>query len=148
MFCHKRAANEALPRTFDSLPYNTKRCKFQALVWKNALVAQPKIPSLIGNGWECEEDSDGDIVIGDQESTMVPTYMTQSAAPETLLEFMVCRCCKSLCKGNCKCLKAALPCTEACTCMADDSCENTLNNKLDSENYSESEYDDSDSDND
>ena len=28
MFCHKRAVNEALPRTLDSLPYNTKRCKF------------------------------------------------------------------------------------------------------------------------
>ena len=147
-FCQKRAANEALPPTLDSLLYHTKRCNFQALVWKSALVAQPEIPSPIGNGWEYEEDLDGDIVIADQGSTVVPTYMTQSAAPEALLEFIVCRCSKPLCKGNCKCLKEGLPCTEACTCMTDDSCENTSNNKIDSKNYSESEYDDSDSDND
>ena len=56
MFCPKRAANEALPPTLDSLLYHTKRCNFQALVWKSALVAQPEIPSPIGNGWEYEED--------------------------------------------------------------------------------------------
>ena len=37
---------------------------------------------------------------------------------------------------------------QAYTCMADHSCENTLNSKIDSENYSESEYDDADGDND
>ena len=92
MFCQKRAANEALPPTLYSLLYHTKRCNFQALVWKSALVAQPEILSPIGNGWEYEEDLDGDIVIAEQESTMVPTCMTQSAAPEALLEFIVCWC--------------------------------------------------------
>ena len=52
MFCQKRAANEALSPTLDSLLYHTKRCNFQALIWKIALVAQPEIPSPIGNGWE------------------------------------------------------------------------------------------------
>ena len=35
MFCQKRAANEALLPTLDSLLYHTKRCNFQALVWKS-----------------------------------------------------------------------------------------------------------------
>ena len=63
MFCQKRAANEALPPTLDSLLYHTKGCNFQALVWNIGLEktfdAQPEIPCPIENGREYEEDLDG-----------------------------------------------------------------------------------------
>ena len=38
MFCQKRAANEALPPTLDSLLYHTKRCNFQDWFRKTPLL--------------------------------------------------------------------------------------------------------------
>ena len=49
--------------------------------------------------------------------------MTKPPAPDTLLELLVCNC-KKGCKGNCKCAREDLACTEACQCEGGDDCEN------------------------
>ena len=49
MFC--QATNETLPPTQDSLIQHTKRAIYQTYIWRNALKAEPGLPSPTGNGW-------------------------------------------------------------------------------------------------
>ena len=50
--------------------------------------------------------------------------MTKDPAPRTLVELTTCNCKKSQCQGNCSCSNSDLSCTEACSCMADETCKN------------------------
>ena len=52
--------------------------------------------------------------------------MTKDPAPKGLLELTTCRCAKSFCRRDdlCPCKAHEMPCTEACLCMNDESCQN------------------------
>ena len=50
LFCRKKAENEALPPTDDSLDLYTMCCNFQILIWKNVLVSMFDIPSPVDKG--------------------------------------------------------------------------------------------------
>ena len=76
--------------------------------------------------------------------------MREKPAPESILEFVSCKCQKSMCqRNNCSCKSLGLPCTELCGCV---SCSNNIVEDDDVDDYeevstsveSESEFFDSD----
>eukprot|EP00794_Sanderia_malayensis_P012433 gene12433-13718_t len=102
-------SDDALPPNRDTLWKHIERANYQSAIWNNCLAAELQIPSPVGNGWE----------ILDGQLTIV--WMTQPPAPDSLLDFVSCKC-KTGCKSQkCSCLKADLQCTELCLCV---SCQN------------------------
>jgi hypothetical protein len=79
---------------------------------ENSLVADKHIPSSIGHGWHYGN------------GVMIPTLMTQSAAPDMLLQLIRCGCTISQCTMSCKCATGHLPCTDACACAGGTGCKN------------------------
>ena len=115
LFCQKQKQNENLPPTSNSLGHHMERANFQAFVWKKSLCAIQNLPSPTGHGWE--------LVNG----IITPILMSKELAPSAIIELIVCKCKKSACRRNdlCQCKANNLVCTEACLCMAGESCENT-----------------------
>ena len=124
LFCQKQATNEKLPPTQDSLIQHTKRANYQTFIWRNALKAEPELPSPTGNGWHHEND------------TLCPTLLLNSPAPTALLELTRCGCLKG-CSKNCKCKKISLACTEACACSGDEDCLNPFTTAVSSDEDSD-----------
>lgn len=75
------------------------------------------LPSPNGHGWQI------------QDGTLVPLLMSKEPAPAAILELTACKCKKSACRRSdiCQCKAIGLVCTEACLCMAGESCENVQN---------------------
>lgn len=112
LFCQKKARNECLPPTSDSLLQHLKRANHQTFVWRKALTAIQDLPEPAGNGWVMEE------------TCLKPVFMTKDPAPASLLELTTCGC-KSGCETNCSCNNTGLSCSESCYCMASsDVCRN------------------------
>ena len=62
------------------------------------------MPSPVGNGWRMSE--------GQLETH----WMTRNSAPDSLLEYVSCKC-KTACKTlRCSCVKSSLKCTDVCGC--------------------------------
>ena len=51
-------------------------------------------------------------------------YMLSQTVPETMVEFVRCKCKKSCSTNRCSCRKANLSCTDACLCNENDDCVN------------------------
>jgi hypothetical protein len=113
LFCQKqKRKNEALPPTSDSLKQHLKRACYQTCIWRRALEAMQDLGNPADHGWEM------------RDSGLQAVFMTKDPAPSSLVELTTCGCKKSNCKGNCSCTNTGLSCTEACSCMADESCRN------------------------
>ena len=102
----KGVSAEALPPTSNALHYHwghiTKRRCGDKQVLKLCLL------DLIGHGWKL------------QNEVLVPKLMSLTPIPNACLEVIFCACkmgCRSL---RCKCRKAKLPCTWACSCNTQD----------------------------
>ena len=91
-----------LPRTKVELTQHTIRANYQAYVWKRALETNLDISSLIGHGWEREND----------ELSVV--WLENQPAPESVLEFLTCACRKSNCTNSCQCRVLSMECTDVC----------------------------------
>ena len=50
--------------------------------------------------------------------------MTQSPAPEAVLELISCGCKKAKCQCNCSCSRQSMACTEVCVCTGGEDCLN------------------------
>ena len=112
MFCQQRKRkNEALPPTSYSLRRHTKRANYQTFIWRNPLVAMQDLQSPIGHGWELDDDC------------LKPVYMTKDPAPRSLIALTTCNCKRPQCQDSCSCYNSDLSCTEACQCMADETCK-------------------------
>ncbi len=110
---------EKLPPTSDALKLHTQRAHFQAMVWKNALIAKPTLPLPEDHGWQ------------KHDGQLQPVLMLKPAVPATCLELISCHCSKSRCSStNCSCRKNKLPCTGSCGCI-DTGCVNPANNNTD-----------------
>ena len=130
MFCQKKQKNETLPPTSDSLRQHIHRANYQTYIWRCSLDGFQEIPSPVGHGW----------VIEDEE--LHPLLMTKDPAPSSLLELTTCACKKSECQTNCSCANVGLSCTEACTCMADETCCNPHGIQWEEDDASDSDSDD------
>ncbi len=86
-----------------------ERVNFQAYIWNQCLSPNLNLPLPENNGWLV---SNGQLEI---------SWMTKQTAPDTLLEFVQCKC-KTGCETmRCSCLKTGLNCTDFCQCV---NCQN------------------------
>ena len=109
MFCSKASQSFQLPPPQDALHKHILRANYQTAVWIHALVAKPDLPGPDGHGWYV---ADGQLKVD---------WMDQQPAPSELLEFVSCGCQTGCTSARCSCLRASLPCTDACHCK---NCEN------------------------
>ena len=109
MFKLGKCTEESLPPNFDSLHQHILRVNFESYLRKHATTPIMASPSPVGYGWKLEE---GHLEI---------VWGTQQPAPESILEYVNCKCKKGCKTKRCSCYKSDLKCTELCQC---DSCEN------------------------
>ncbi len=96
---------DALPPTRAALIQHAKRAAYQAgYCWGQMMIPAPELASPSEWGWVQRDSGCWDI------------YWT--TLPEATVDCrQLLRCsCKKGCRGQCKCLKAALPCTALCYC--------------------------------
>ena len=73
------------------------------------------------------------------DSEMQIEWCRKKPAPDAVLEFVTCRCVKTMCKtAKCNCSAVGLPCTNACSCSQ---CDNKAE-------YAESEDEEAENDDD
>ena len=125
IFCQKKPNGEALPPTSDSLQQHINHPNYQTHIWRKSLDALLELPSPEGRGWQKEDDE------------LKPKLMSKDPAPTSLLELTTCTCKKTECSSNCSCANVGLSCTEACTCMAEDTCKIPNEVKWDSDSDDE-----------
>ncbi|XP_066924012.1 uncharacterized protein [Clytia hemisphaerica] len=105
LFKSGKFEEEFLPPTSDVLFLHSLRANFQAFIWKHANIAFLYLPSFTEHGWL---RNDGNIVIN---------WMDKPIAPDSVLNFIKCKCTTG-CKNNrCSCVKALLKCTDLCGCI-------------------------------
>lgn len=110
MFKLGKCSEDSLPPNFDSLYQHILRVNFASYICKNCTIPILNAPSPVGYGWSLPAD------------TLEITWGTQGPAPDSILEFVSCKCKKGCQTNRCSCYKANLKCTEFCQCS---SCENS-----------------------
>ncbi|XP_028411728.1 uncharacterized protein LOC114534481 [Dendronephthya gigantea] len=126
LFKRGKYEEELLPPNQDSLDQHALRANFQCYIWRHATQPMLHLPTFYNHGWKV--DGEGNVEIA---------WMTIPAAPDSILEFVNCKCTKGCENRRCSCLKASLKCTDVCQCH---DCKNRY-----SESHDESEcYEDSD----
>ena len=98
-------APDTLPPTSDALQFHIQRAHFQSLVWRQAHLPKPILPSTEGHGWLCKDGQ------------LVPQLMSLTPVPQSCLEVISCGCRKGCISSRCKCRIAKLLCTGACKCF-------------------------------
>ena len=83
------------------------RANYQAAIWRQALNANPEIPSPESHGWLIR---DGQLDIN---------------WPEALLELILCGCTTDCITGHCRCKRNGVPRAELCQCG--EKCDNPYN---------------------
>ena len=106
LFTKRGRMLETIPPTEAALLEHTKRAVLQALVWKEAVIPQPEVLDPEKWGWVKKDD------------TYRPVWTTLPEASKICSELVKCGCNveKRGCIGNCKCVRADLPCTALCAC--------------------------------
>ena len=112
-FCAKQGQSQSLPPCQDALRNHTMCANYQAAIWRQALDANPEIPSPESHGWLIR---DGQLDIH---------WMSLPPAPETLLELILCGCTTDCTTGHCQCKRNGIPCAELCQCG--EKCNNSHN---------------------
>ncbi len=88
---------------------------FESFIRKHATSPVLASPSPVGYGWKLEGD------------LLEIVWGTQEPAPESMLEYVNCKCKKGCKTKRCSCQKANLKCTELCQC---NDCENNETDEL------------------
>ncbi len=105
LFTQKGRGIDGLPPTQAALIQHTKRAAYQAVYcWAQMMVAAPELPSPGDWGWSRKDTGGWDVC-----------WTTLSEATKACRELLRCGCRKG-CRGQCKCVKAALQCTALCHC--------------------------------
>lgn len=112
-FCAKQGWSQSLPPCQVALRNHTMRANYQAAIWRQALDANPQIPSPESHGWLIR---DGQLDIN---------RMSLPPAPEALLELILCGCTKDCTTGHCRCKRNGVPCAELRQCG--EKCDNPHN---------------------
>ena len=104
MFATKATESEYLPPTKDAIRQHVIRANYQAGIWLRSLQSKPQLPGADENGWY--ETGDG----------LAVQLRMQRPAPDELLVLSQCHCKTGCASGRCSCVRAGLPCTDACSC--------------------------------
>jgi len=106
LFTQKGRAIDGIPPTQAALIQHTKRAAYQAgYCWGQMFIAAPELPSPSEWGWNRKN----------KDSVWKITWTLLPEATQACRELVRCGC-KTDCRGQCKCLKAALQCTALCHC--------------------------------
>ena len=126
LFKGGKYAEEQLPPTLDALKQHLLRCNYQAYIWKHATSPQLNMPSFLQYGW---------IMDGDE---LKIKWLSNEVAPDSILNFVSCKCASGCETRRCSCRKAELTCSDLCQCS------NCCNSKsdLDEEKEHEDVFDD------
>ena len=130
MFKLGKYTEDSLPPNYDSLYQHILRVNFENYTRKNSTIPTLDAPSPVGYGWSLTGD------------TLEITWETQGPAPDSILEFVSCKCRKGCQTKRCSCSKGNLKCTELCQCS---NCENS---EIDEEELIDSDCDEEDCDDD
>ena len=104
---------ELLPPNQDSLNQHARRANYQCYIWQHAAQAMLHVPSFYNHGWKRE--------LG--EDSVAIDWMTNPPAPESVLEFVNCKCKSGCANKRCSCVKASLKSSELCKCVG---CQNPV----------------------
>lgn len=115
MFKLGKVTEESLPPNSDSLQQHILRVNFESYIRKHSTIPIVAAPSPVGYGWKLESDE------------LAITWGTLEPAPDSILEYVSCKCKKGCQTRRCSCHKAKLKCTELCQC---NSCENAEEQEL------------------
>ena len=108
LFTQKNCPIEKIPPTHGALTQHVKRAVYQGgHIWGQMCIPCPEIPEPGDWGWK--------MIKQDQWE---PLWTTESEASDICKELVKCGC-KKGCRGNCKCIKASLRCTDLCNCGGD-----------------------------
>lgn len=139
MFKCGKYDEELLPPNENSLDQHIDRANYQSYIWRHAVQPVLNLPNFCDHGWRIDE----------QEDVFIK-WMTVAPAPESLLEFVNCKCKQGCENRRCSCVKASLKCSDLCKCSA--GCKNNDGNEgsceYDSDTYSSPDDYSSDEDSD
>ena len=122
LFKSGKYEEQLLPPNQDSLDQHARRANLQCYIWRHALQPILNLPTFYNHGWRL--DDKGNVAV---------EWMTIPAAPDSVLEFVHCKCSKGCENRRCSCIKASLKCSELCKCTG---CQNK------SGSQDKSDYDD------
>ena len=111
MFKSGKFDEDLLPPNEDSLDQHISRANFQCYIWRRSMQAVLNLPSYCNHGWKL--DGEGNILVN---------WMTLPAAPDSILEFINCKCKKGYESRRCSCVKSGLKCSDLCACTT--ACQN------------------------
>ena len=119
---------EMLPPNKDSLHLHVHRAAYQCFIWKHATQPTLDLLSFKEYGWGI-----------DQNGKVFVKWMNLSPAPDSVLEFVNCKCTKGCESNRCSCLKSGMKCTDVCKCTNCNNCKESSSN--DSDDSDEDIYD-------
>ena len=109
LFCENQAEGERLPPTRGVLHQVALRAHYQAHLWHQSTIANPCVPSPEGHGWR------------QTGGCYMPVSSSDPIAPDTVLNVIRCRCCKSKCQtSRCTCRQHIVACAEMCLCVSEE----------------------------
>ena len=97
---------------FDSLKLHSRRAVYQSHIWRKSLVVNPETPTLIGNGWELDEND-----------SVCIKWNNVNPAPDEVLELMFCTYSRNCVRDTCPCVDNGPQCTDA---YVKQECENDV----------------------
>ena len=118
MFKGGKYDEELLPPNQDSLDYDMRRANYQCYIWRHAVQPILRLPDFCDHGWKLDEE--GNVTIN---------WMSLAPVPDSVLEFVNCKCKKGYENNRCSYVKAAMKCYDLCKCIG---CKNSSTNIMDS----------------
>ncbi|KAL8588046.1 hypothetical protein ACOMHN_061212 [Nucella lapillus] len=97
---------ESIPPTQHALYQHTRRAVLSAAIWRQSLSKAPEIPNPSEWGWEWNP----------RTKEWVP-YWTDLPDVSKACLLLVCCGCEVACRGNCKCSRSGLRCSQLCKCQ-------------------------------
>ena len=107
LFTKKNRSIDNIPPTAAALLQHSRRACYQAGTWAKCLQKIQNLPNPCQWGWDRQAVS----------SSYIPQWTLLAEASKHCRELIHCGC-QKLCNNNCKCIKAALVCTDLCRCDA------------------------------
>ena len=108
LFSKKQLVSQKLPPTRGALKEVIARAHYQAMVWYQDNVPEPRLPPANEYGWKVE----GERLVS------IPTV--EPPAPSAVIHLIKCGCKKNKCQSHCSCRSQNLNCSELCMCGADE----------------------------
>ena len=130
MFKGGKFDEQLLPPNEDSLDQHFSRANFQCYIWRRSTQPILNLPSFCNHGWKI--GTEGNVLIN---------WMTLPATPDSILEFINCKCKKGCETRKCSCVKSSMKCSNLRACTT--ACENkSEDGGMAMENDSDDCYDD------